>query len=134
MTENKELRPAGAAAEGGEVMETKIVGNLEWQSEVPDKKFTWEEAKEYAASLGEGWRLPTVHELFSLVDVSRVSPACSVFPACPQDGFWSSSAFAANTYYAWYVNFDYGDAYNSNVTSAYRVRCVREAVKEVSRG
>ena len=44
------------------------VGDLEWQADVPDKRFTWKEAKDYAASLGDGWRLPTIKELLILVD------------------------------------------------------------------
>ena len=104
---------------------TVKVGNLEWQADVPDEEFTWEEAKAYAASLGDGWRLPTVKELLSLVDYDRRGPACSVFPDCPSEWFWSSSPVSGNTTLAWYVGFGNGNASNLGVSSAYRVRCVR---------
>ena len=101
------------------------VGALEWQADVPDRTFTWAEAKEYAASLGDGWRLPTIQELLTLVDYSKHKPACSVFPDCPADWFWSSSALSGNTALAWDVHFGYGYASNVDVSDYYRVRCVR---------
>jgi len=40
-------------------IKTKIIGDLEWQDElVPE--MSWDKAVEYAKSLGDGWRLPTV--------------------------------------------------------------------------
>jgi hypothetical protein len=104
---------------------TVKVGDLEWQADVPDEKFTWEEAKAYAASLGDGWRLPTIKELLTLVDYDRSGPACSVFPDCPEEWFWSSSPVSGNTASAWSVNFDGGGTYNGGVSAAARVRCVR---------
>ena len=104
---------------------TVKVGNLEWQADVPDEEFTWGEAKAYAASLGDGWRLPTIKELLSLVDYDRKTPACSVFPDCPSDWFWSSSPVSGYTALAWIVNFNIGYTYRSGVSSANRVRCVR---------
>jgi hypothetical protein len=104
---------------------TVKVGNLEWQADVPDEEFTWGEAKAYAASLGDGWRLPTVRELLSLVDYETHNPACSVFPDCPSEWFWSSSPVSGNTAYAWRVNFYNGYTNSNGVSNAYRVRCVR---------
>lgn len=104
---------------------TVKVGDLEWQADVPDRTFTWAEAKEYAASLGDGWRLPTIKELLTLVDYEKYKPACSVFPNCPQDTFWSSSAYSGVATSAWGVFFDFGNVYSSGVGNTYRVRCVR---------
>ena len=115
----------GVGAVERPAIRTVKVGDLEWQADVPDKRFTWREAKAYAASLGDGWRLPTMQELLSLVDYTTHSPACSVFPNCPSEWFWSSSAFSGNSALAWGVNFYYGTTYNSAVGDAYRVRCVR---------
>jgi len=104
---------------------TMKVGELEWQADVPDEEFTWEDAKAYAASLGDGWRLPTVKELLSLVDYDRRGPACSVFPDCPSEWFWSSSPVSGGPADAWFVNFYSGGSYNDGVSAAGRVRCVR---------
>jgi len=104
---------------------TVKIGDLEWQADVPDQKFTWKEATDYAASLGDGWRLPTIKELLTLVDYEKCGPACSVFPDCPCDWFWSSSPVSGNTTVAWYVSFYHGGAYDDGVSAARRVRCVR---------
>lgn len=101
------------------------VGNLEWQADVPEHEFTWQQAKDYAASLGDGWRLPTIQELLTLVDYTKRKPACSVFPDCPFEWFWSSSAYSGDTAYAWSVHFYGGDANYNVVGYYYRVRCVR---------
>jgi len=108
-----------------QAIRTVKVGDLEWQADVPDEEFTWEEAKAYAASLGDGWRLPTIKELLTLVDYEKVNPACSVFPDCPADRFWSSSACAGITSDAWNVYFYNGNTRYSGVGFSYRVRCVR---------
>ncbi len=104
---------------------TVKVGDLEWQADVPDREFTWEGAKAYAASLGDGWRLPTVRELLSLVDYETHNPACSVFPDCPSEWFWSSSPVSGLTALAWSVYFNHGNTYSSVVGITRRVRCVR---------
>lgn len=106
------------------VLETKIIGDLEWQLVPPDKEMTWEEAKAYAASLGDGWRLPTVPELVSLWDYDK--GCCPAFPAARRR-FWSSSPYDSDG--AWYVNFDNGDVYYNNRSNTYGVRCVRDALK-----
>jgi hypothetical protein len=98
------------------------VGDLEWQADVPDQKMTWAEAKEYAASLGDGWRLPTKAELLTLVDDTRCNPACSVFPDCSADWFWTSTPRAGSSSGAWYVHFGYGYAGSSAVSNYNRDR------------
>lgn len=110
-----------------------VVGNLEWQADVPEESFTWQKAKDYAESLGKGWRLPTRAELLTLVDDTRRNPACSVFRDCPSEWFWTSTPWAGSSSFAWYVSFYYGYAnyYGVYVVgNSYRVRCVRDAAKE----
>jgi hypothetical protein len=108
------------------VGQTEVIGNLEWQVEVPEKFLTWEEAKVYAESLGNGWRLPNIHELFSLVDVTRQNPACSVFPDCPPKFFWSSSPDVDLFGYAWGAHFysGYSDCRRTHFSNC--VRLVRD--------
>lgn len=101
------------------------VGDLEWQADVPDQKMTWAEAKEYAASLGDGWRLPTRTELLTLVDDTKHNPACSAFPDCPSECFWTSTPWAGSSSYAWSVLFDFGFSTDYLVVFSARVRCVR---------
>jgi len=106
-------------------MDTKKIGNLEWQSDISPKKMTWQEAKDYAANLSDGWRLPTRTELLTLVDDTKHNPACSVFPDCPSDWFWTSTPWAGSSSFAWVVHFGDGDANSNAVGNSSRVRCVR---------
>ena len=101
------------------------VGNLEWQSDISPKKMTWQEAKDYAESLGDGWRLPTRTELLTLVDDTKYDPACSVFPDCPSGWFWTSTPWAGSSSFAWYVYFTSGNVGHYDVGLYNRVRCVR---------
>ena len=113
------------ATEKSEIRSVKV-SELEWRADVPDKRMTWQEAKDYAASLGNGWRLPTRAELLTLVDDTRCDPACSVFPDCPSEWFWTSTPWAGSSSLAWVVYFVNGYAYYDDVGyDGYRVRCVR---------
>jgi Protein of unknown function (DUF1566) len=62
-----------------------------------------------AAATGVAWRLPSVKELESLVDIRRSNPAIdpTAFPATPADYFWSSAPDIGQTSYEWGVNFGY---------------------------
>jgi len=74
------------------------------------------------------WRIPTVDALFTLADRSRVSPAIDVdfFPDCPSDWFWTSTPYAPSPGdYAWFVDFDGGDAYYDVRDGRGFVRAVR---------
>ena len=97
---------------------------LEWRPTEP-KQMTWQEAMDFAASLVDGWRLPTAQELFSLVDLSKMDPASSD-PDMKSTYYWSSTTYPSNPAYAWSVYF-----YSGFVSSDYKtyngcMRCVRE--------
>jgi hypothetical protein len=87
-------------------------------------KYTWDEAQRIAAA---GWRLPTKHELASLVYCSSGQPTywktasqtckgdyeaptlwIAAFPNTPKSWFWSSSADAYYPNDAGSVGFSYG--------------------------
>ena len=106
------------------VLDTKT--GLEWEA-TPAGPMTWQQAMDYVAKLGDGWRLPTVIELVTLVDYDRCDPA-SAFPAMPVVAFWSSSSDAGSASNAWYVNFYHGHVSNDGKTSTSYVRCVRRPV------
>jgi len=97
---------------------------LEWQAEAVANQMMWDEAMEYAKSLGNDWRMPTIEELATLVDYSRTRPA-TTFPDHGAGFFWSSSVHADNTSFAWGVAFGYGHVVNAAKFNDYRVRCVR---------
>jgi hypothetical protein len=78
-----------------------------WLRPVSESAVSWPEAFTAVAALNEsrfaGWRLPTIRELESLVDLRRHSPA---FPALEPfsdvpEGFWSSTTSVYKPSYAW---------------------------------
>lgn len=75
---------------------------------------------------GGGWRLPTLTELQSLVEV-KFNPTIntSFFPEAYAYNYWSSSTQGTNTYNAWNVNFRKGVNVNNGKPYTYHVRCVR---------
>ena len=82
---------------------------------------TWSAASAATSTFAgqSDWRLPNAGELLSLVDYTRYSPAyiAVMFPAIPVTwNFWSSTAHAGDSTYAWYVGF--GDGYAGYVRKA----------------
>ncbi|MFZ3045677.1 MAG: DUF1566 domain-containing protein [Desulfatirhabdiaceae bacterium] len=104
---------------------------LTWQQDVPEDVVTWEEALAYCESLDFGgesdWRLPTIKELRSLADYSRVNPSIDItfFQNTPPSFFWSSTTYAYNISSAWSVFFEDGSGISSDKSSISRVRAVR---------
>lgn len=58
------------------------------------------------------WRVPRIEELKGIVNFSQFEPATDshYFPNIPALTFWSSSAYAGHSDYAWYVAFRYGQS------------------------
>jgi hypothetical protein len=86
----------------------------------------------YTRILGgrKGWRLPTVEELASLVDLSVIGspklPSGSPFTNVPLGSFWSTTTATINADIAWIVDMNNGGLYNGYYkTSTYNVWCVR---------
>lgn len=85
------------------------------------------------------WRLPSIHELISIVDYSTSDPSINstIFPETPVQASWSSSPYTVNpSGQAWYVNFSSGlityDLKNTiffrnyiEPAPMYHARCVR---------
>ncbi|MDP9034451.1 MAG: DUF1566 domain-containing protein [Myxococcota bacterium] len=102
---------------------------LTWQRAIEPASYSWIDAQSHCASVlpAGNWRLPSLNELMTLVDITRVDPAVdpTAFPSTPSDFFWSVSASAAPVATAWGVNFNRGSAGASAIDNASRVRCVR---------
>lgn len=85
---------------------------LAWLAQaLPDEgSATWQEALDAARSLGEGWRLPSILELESLVDASRAWPAFPEGHPFPVDldGVWSATSSGFDTAWAWVLYFGKG--------------------------
>jgi len=95
------------------------------------KTYTWYEAFEAVKKLNDekyrghsDWRLPNIHELFSLVNPEKVNPACDL-EGTVAAYYWSSTTNANNTNNAWNVNFGYGNVFSYYKTGSHYVRAVR---------
>jgi hypothetical protein len=107
---------------------------LMWAAATLPDRMTYAEAEKTCKDLRllgyDDWRLPTAHELFGIVDLSRHSPAIDTdaFPDTPPNWHWTSSPDASAPDYAWIVNFNYGNVnlYLRNLAAF--VRAVRGPV------
>ena len=73
------------------------------------------------------WRLPNLKELRSIVEEKCYGPSinASVFPNTSASYFWSASAAAYYSDFAWDVNFGDGGAYSGVKSYTYQFRLVR---------
>lgn len=107
---------------------------LMWAVKEISKGLSWKEACALPATLStagfKDWRMPTVNELFALVDSAKYSPAIDTafFPGCKKGWYWTSTPAAASpSGSAWYVHFSNGYAYWLNQDFHAFVRAVRVA-------
>jgi len=101
---------------------------LEWtETLLGGKDVPLKEAEKAVQALGDGWRLPTVTELQSLVDRSRSDPAIDTakFPDTKSDWYWTSTPCAWNKNARWVVDFSYGVVSDFNVSYTACVRACR---------
>jgi hypothetical protein len=102
-----------------------------WGTPGSPSQMTWNDAIDNCAALSHGgmtdWRLPNKVELESIVDLSQSSPAIdtSTFPNTQSQYYWASTARAANTTWAWEVQFSTGYDYYTAKTDSRYVRPVR---------
>ena len=74
-----------------------------------------------------GWRLPNIKELQSIVDYGRQNPSINTayFFDTQSSYYWSSTTYIPNTSFAWLVYFYSGNTLYYNKTDSHYVRCVR---------
>lgn len=108
---------------------------LIWQdnSEVGEKDLSHEEALHYCQDLKvdgfSDWRLPTLKEAYTIVDLTVNRPALKKGFDIHDDGrYWTSTRFAKDPQKeAWYISMSYGEAEAYKRSRIYHVRCVRNA-------
>jgi hypothetical protein len=125
--------PAGPSARytfpaEGTVYDAKT--RLVWQRTVDTATYSWESAAAYCKGLdlaGSAWRVPSMKELQTLLDVGQQMPALDpvAFPGSEGDSHWTSSPLDGSDTDSWYVSFWIG---LTNTIARYNlswVRCVR---------
>ena len=92
---------------------------------------SWDEAMDLAKNSTlhshNDWRLPTVHELSELTELSCQNPAINVklFPDTPSLSFWTSTEFINDKNNAWQVFFGSGENHTAKKSTAAAIRLVR---------
>lgn len=123
---------AFASAEITMIKDTRT--NLMWEDtpHVRETKTTQSRAKEYCSELKlggfEDWRPPTIHELLTIVDYNRVSPAIlKAFSYTEDESFyWTKTHVADENDAFWGVNFKRGASSKASEYYERYVRCVRD--------
>jgi hypothetical protein len=116
-----------ALLDGGLVRDT--LTGLVWRRQA-GPSLTWAAAQTYCSSAGSGFRVPTVKELISLVDLTVTSGAKinqAAFPDMPETNMWTSSPNEISSGTPWHVRFGWGGYSNGfdMVDEAAVVLCVR---------
>ena len=119
-------------AEATMVRDTRT--GLMWEDtpHVKETKITHPRAKTYCSELRLGtfdnWRLPTIKELLSIVDYTRVEPAIfKTFDYVEEESFyWTSTPVAGEDDEFWGVNFKHGESSRASEYYDRYVRCVRD--------
>jgi parallel beta-helix repeat protein len=110
---------------------TDTFTGLMWQKESTETRMTWQNAIEYCENMSlsdyNDWRLPTMHELRSIVNYLKYNPAMDqdFFSGILSAFYWSSTSNANDTGRAWGVNFFNGSDRYYAKDSSYFVRAVR---------
>ena len=106
---------------------------LMWQDDkaVINNKMTWPQARRYCKNLNlagfSDWRLPTIEELSTIIDLDRYNPAIAKeFKNVRSEWYWTNTSCASNRSYAWEFYFKYGYDGNYGKNSNRYVRCVRK--------
>jgi alpha-tubulin suppressor-like RCC1 family protein len=116
---------------------TDTFTGLMWQKESSLNGMNWQRAIEHGKALSisdyNDWRLPTIKELFTIVDFLRY-PAINknIFDGHLPAFYWSSTPTANNIDPAWVIDFEHGNNYNHHKSVSYYVRVVRGGQHQAS--
>jgi Protein of unknown function (DUF1566) len=120
---------AGARYQATDGLVVDSATGLTWQQGVLLPHATWASATSYCQSLGGGFRLPSMKELQTLLDLTVTSPGPTIdstaFPSSPADFTWTSSPDLAVPTEVWEIYFGFGSSGGFGQNSTDPVRCVR---------
>ncbi len=107
---------------------------LVWERSPASAIFNWDGARGHCKDLTtgtrRGWRLPSIHELQSLIDPSVALPGPTLplghpFLTVQSAFYWSATTDAVDPARAWGVLFDIGGVSSNNKTVSNPAWCVR---------
>ena len=124
------LASAGILVSGEMAMDTRT--GLTWQDNrfVESERVTYAQAEKLCKELRLGgkddWRIPTIRELFSIIDYKKYDPAIlDGFSIGESSYYWSSTQYMGDPDKVWGVDFKDGAADANGKAYDRRVRCVR---------
>ena len=106
---------------------------LVWEKTLESAELSWTNARAACADKDvggrKGWRLPSIFELVSLMDLSmRTGPTLPLghpFTNVQMDAYWSATTVAGTPNSAWLVFFDTGKVLHAYKTITFHAWCVR---------
>jgi hypothetical protein len=110
---------------------------LEWEHKVSPRSYTWAAANKYAASIGAGWRLPTVTELGHYV--ANNPPIQGLDDRDLSDTIWSDAVWTSTPDalpqhrgfdFVWIIDLERKSVHYERKVAYARVLCVREVDKK----
>ncbi len=123
--------PGPVFRDNGDGSVTDLSTGLTWQ-QGETRPMTWQQALAFCEGLDlaghQDWRLPSIRELQTLVDVRRQQPALdsTIFPGCRPEPYWSSTTRSERPAFAWTMDFATGREYDGAYKGRfYPVRAVR---------
>ncbi len=98
-----------------------------WEQHPTSLQMTWQEAVDYCPTLGDGWALPEIHVLESIVDTSNTDPALPTgHPFDNVQGAYWSNTISSATQLPWLMFIKDGIRDDVNFpTNPWNVWCVR---------
>jgi hypothetical protein len=120
----------GTRYQTADALVTDVATGLVWQQDGAPADHNIADAQTYCASLGDGFRLPSVKELWSLVDLTKTLSNGPMIDrtafAIPRGWYWTSSTNVGEYQGLWTVSFDDGSV---GTTGSYnnigQTKCVR---------
>jgi hypothetical protein len=102
------------------------VTGLLWQQPLSAGTYTFSGAQTYCASLGSGWRAPSMKEVQTIIDRNRSNPPLDpIFGGTPVVEFWTSSQFVKDASKGWRIHLGAGGVSPQVASMLLPVRCVR---------
>ncbi|WP_027185426.1 DUF1566 domain-containing protein [Desulfovibrio inopinatus] len=115
----------------GDIVRDPVTG-LSWQRSPDLARRSFDDARSYCSGLtleGEnGWRVPSLHELFTLIDYGRKKPSLDPIFFTTENPVWSADTFPGNDALGYIVSFEDGGVFQTRTHFFMNVRCVRGAV------
>ena len=102
----------------------------------PDNTYSWDDLSEFISLLNAtnyggftDWRIPTVKELESILDLSIAEPGPTIditlFPNCKAGSYWTSDTDIDNAAMAWAIDFSNSLDNITAKTDTFSIRAVR---------